>query len=262
MNKIIVNDDKVKINTDKKLDVDLIVKQDIFDITKIKIQVLKDTSLMIEYKSDDKSKIDIEINIDAYVNFKLYELREEKDIKVQYRYELNEYSNVLVNKFYDCNKVKELDIIYLNGENAEINYNFNTISKDKQDIDIVVYHNHMNTISNLNNKAVNILNGSTTFNITGSVYNTITDCIVNQNNRIINLNDKKSTINPILLIDENDVEANHSALIGKFSKEEIFYLMSRGIDYDTAINLLVKGFLYIDILDDNRLNKIIDKYWR
>ena len=94
------------------------------------------------------------------------------------------------------------------------------------------------------------------------MYNTITDCVVNQNNRIINLNDKKSTINPILLIDENDVEANHAALIGKFSKEEVFYLMSRGIDYDSAINLLVKGFLYIDIKDDERINKIIDKYWR
>ena len=227
MNKIIVNNDLVELQTNSLLNIDVYERQDIFDVTKIKINVLKDTSLMIEYNSNEKSKIDIEINIKKDVHFNLFELKEGNEIKVQYKYNLEEYSNVLVNKFYDVTILKELDIINLNGELSEINYNFNTISKDKQNIDIVVYHNHKNTISNLNNKAVNILDGSTTFNITGSVYNTITDCIINQNNRIINLNDKKCVINPILLIDENDVEANHSALIGKFSKEELFYLMSR-----------------------------------
>ena len=231
MNKIIVNDEKINLDINSSLNIKVKEKQDIFDVRKIEIEVLKDTSLMIEYNTSNKSKLDILIKINKDINFKLYEL-------------------------------KELDIIYLNGENSEINYNFNTISKAKQNVDIVVYHNNKNTISNLNNKAVTIKAGSMKFNVTGAVYNNITDCVINQNNRIINLNDKRCTINPILLIDENDVEANHSALIGKFSEEELFYLMSRGIDKESALNLLIKGFLYVDIKDDEKLNKIIDKYWR
>ena len=53
-------------------------------------------------------------------------------------------------------------------------------------------------------------------------------CVANQNNRIINLSDNKCEINPNLLIEENDVEANHSAHIGRFSNDEMFYLQSRG----------------------------------
>lgn len=261
MNKIIVSNDIVEYHTNKSLIIDKHDSQNIFDVTKIKIDVLKDTDLTIEYNSIEKSKIDVEINVNSNINFKLFELKEGNEIKVQYKYNVDEYSNVLVNKFYDVTALKELDIIYLNGENAEINYNFNTICKDKQNVDVIVYHNNKNTISTINNKAVSILNGSMTFNITGSVYNNITDCIINQNSRIINLNDKKCTINPILLIDENDVEANHSALIGKFSDTELFYLMSRGIDYKNALNLLTKGFLHLDV-NSKKIDKIIDKYWR
>ena len=262
MNKIIVSGDKVTLDTNSSLDINVIPKQDIFDITKIEISVLKSTSLIMEYNNKDESKIDICIKVKENRNLKLYELRCEEKVKVQYKYYLDTNSNTLVNKFYNCNKVKELDIIYLNGENAEINYNYNSISKDKQDLDIVVYHTCKNTISNLNNKAVNFLNGKTKFNVTGIVYNGIKNCIINQNNRIINLNDKKCTINPILIIDENDVEANHSALIGKFSDNELFYLMSRGITEEKALNLLIKGFLNVDIKNKNKLDEIINMYWR
>lgn len=262
MNKLIVNGDEITSDINKTINVNIKEKTDIYDVTKIEIEVLKNTELVIEYINTGITKLDINIKVLKNVEFKLYELREENEIKVQYKYYLEEFSNMLVNKFYDCNKIKELVLIYLNGINSEINYNFNTISKDKQKIDLMVYHNNKNTISNITNKAVNMLNGSTTFNITGLVYNKINDCIINQNNRIINLNDKKCTINPILLIDENDVEANHSAIIGKFSDKELFYLMSRGINKEKALNLLIKGFLAIDIKSKNKIKKIIDKYWR
>ena len=70
-------------------------------------------------------------------------------------------------------------------------------------------------------------------------------------------------IKPNLFIDENDVVANHSALIGTFKDDEIFYLMSRGLDKKDAENLLTKGFLlkgvtyYKEVLEN-----IINKYWR
>ncbi|OIK99040.1 hypothetical protein ATW86_05740 [Oenococcus oeni] len=54
--------------------------------------------------------------------------------------------------------------------------------------------------------------------------------------------------NPILLIDENDVEAGHAASIGRVSPEQLYYLMSRGLTVDRARQLLVKGF-FDDLLD-------------
>lgn len=52
-----------------------------------------------------------------------------------------------------------------------------------------------------------------------------------------------SVIKPNLFIDEYDVDAVHSATIGKFNKNEIFYLMTKGITKEESINLLIKGFL-------------------
>ena len=68
-------------------------------------------------------------------------------------------------------------------------------------------------------------------------------CVCNQENQIINIRDGKSTICPNLLIDNYDVVSNHSAYIGKFSDDKLFYLMSRGISLKDAYKLLLNGFL-------------------
>jgi len=60
------------------------------------------------------------------------------------------------------------------------------------------------------------------------------------------MGDNNSSIKPNLLIDEFNVDARHAATIGKFSEEEIFYLMTKGITKKEAVELLIKGFLRIN----------------
>ena len=53
------------------------------------------------------------------------------------------------------------------------------------------------------------------------------------------LSDKaRSDANPILLIDENEVTAGHAASIGQVDPEDMYYLMSRGLDQETAERLV------------------------
>ena len=88
---------------------------------------------------------------------------------------------------------------------------------------------------------------------------------LNQNNRIINLGNNKSEILPNLYIDCSDVEASHAALIDRFTFEEIFYLQSRGINYNDALKLLIKGFLLSDISDKDLIDyitEIFNSIWR
>ena len=263
MNKIkIINEQIELLESDDKIEVSLSNKLDIFDIIKLNIKILEDTDIEIYYEDIDESKLDVLIEVLDNVTCNLYELKKENDVKVQYKYYLSENTNLYVHKFYDCNSVKELDIIELNGVNANIEYKFHTISKNNQKYDLMVYHNCRNTKSKIINKGVNIKDGSLEFNVTGVVYNGITDCEVDQNNRIITMNNNKCNINPNLLIEENDVIANHSALIGKFNENEIFYLMSRGIKRDDAIKLLTKGFLYDETIFEEDIKNIIDTYWR
>ena len=45
----------------------------------------------------------------------------------------------------------------------------------------------------------------------------------------------------------------------------MFYLLSRGIDYNTALKLLITGFLTSDIKNNKIIKTIIkniEKYWR
>lgn len=260
MNKIKVINNKVELFIeDNALEVDIIDRFEIFDVKKLTIKNNQDTDLEIEYESDD-SKIDLVIEIKENTTFNLFELRHDNKLKAQYQYYLETNSTLNITKFYDVDDIKELDVVELNGENANINYKLKTIANGVQKYDLVLYHHAKNTISNITNNGVN-LTGNINFNVTGIVYNGITDCEINQANRIVTFNDQKCVINPKLLIDENDVVANHSALIGKFSEDELFYLQSRGITYNEAITLLVKGFLLED-LQDERLNKILEKYWR
>ena len=118
-------------------------------------------------------------------------------------------------------------------------------------------HNMKNTISNIKNNLVNV-SGTSSIQISSSVDKNITDCTCNQFNRIINLTNNKCEIRPILYIDNDLVDANHSALIGDFEEDEIFYLESRGIDKSNAYNLLIKGFLNSGLDDEDLKKKIED----
>ena len=68
-----------------------------------------------------------------------------------------------------------------------------------------------------------------------------------------------------MYIDLNDVEARHGSVIGRFNDEEIFYLMSRGIDYNNSIKLLVRGYIFSNLVMDmdsmTKITNIINKYW-
>ena len=49
--------------------------------------------------------------------------------------------------------------------------------------------------------------------------------------------------NPVLLIDEDEVKANHAASVGQVNAEQIHYMMSRGITREETMRLLIYGFL-------------------
>lgn len=134
-------------------------------------------------------------------------------------------------------------VINLNGENAEVEYHYSTINYDDHKYKIDVNHNNSKTISNIYNHGINVFDNKLDFDITGNVLNKSGKCECNQKNQILNIKDGKSTILPKLLIDNYDVVSSHSAYIGKFKDEILFYLMSRGISEKVSYDLLIKSFL-------------------
>lgn len=181
------------------------------------------------------------INIDIMENMYLYVLEFGQNIKNKIVYNLRENSRVIVNKIVvDCS-----DSVYinLNGENANITYNTSIINKFNNVYFQKIDHNFQNTVSYVNNHAINIENNDFTFDIDAKVFNNSDNCKTNQDNKIINFGTGKNEIKPNLLIDNNLIDANHSAYIGNFDKKGIFYLETRGISKEQIKELLTLGFL-------------------
>ncbi len=266
MNKIkIVNDNLEQVNVGKNIQIEYYHKECLFSINEIKINVVKTCNLEIEIDLKQESKLNINLNISNNSHLNLTVLTKGQTGKIQYEYSLGKNSTCDVLKFHALKSIKEMIKVNLNGLNSCFNYNFKSIATSKETYDFYIFHNSKNTNSNIKNNSVCISSGNIIYQVSSFVPKDVTGCIVNQSNRIINLTNNKCEIKPNLYIDCNDVEASHSALIGKFSDDELFYLQSRGIDYNSALNLLIKGFLTSDVLNKkvlNNINKKIDKYWR
>lgn len=158
-------------------------------------------------------------------------------------FNLDEDAYLEINKIYDLADIWEEVTINLNGENSKVLYNFSTLAHTNQTFIININHNNKNTISNVYNHGVVINDSRLYFEVNSVVKKGYTNSMLNQESRIITMGDNYSEIKPNLLIDEYDVNARHAAIIGKFNKEDIFYLMSKGIPYEKANELLIIGFL-------------------
>ena len=256
MNKLHIKNNKI-IKQDIDSSIKISIKEGIYDILKIELHILKDTTLeFIDFS--DTSKLDIKIYVDSNITFNLYEGRNAKKSKIQNKFYVQENSVVNVERLYQIKHAKQLDLIFLNETNAMVNINFINVALDQGKYDIISYHNACKTKFIIKNRGVTLKKGSLSYHVTGIVYNGTKGCVVDQNNRILTLNDEKNLIKPVLLIEEEDVIANHSAYIGSIKPEELFYLTSRGLSSSEATNLIVKG--YIQTTNDS-LQNIVDVNW-
>ena len=263
MNIIIIDNNKVTLKIKKReIKCDYSIGESIFEISKFNIEILKDTELEINILKDD-FKADFNINILDNINSNINIFESLEKSKIRFNYNLGVDSFLKVNKINDSNNTKELVLFNLNGENANVDYNFKSVGKTQENYDLIINHNAKKTISNIKNNVINI-SGSIMIQVSTYIKKGYVGSIADQSNKIINLNNKKCDIKPNLFIDEYDSVANHSAYIGKFDYDSLFYLMSRGLTKEKTEYLLTKGLLLSDIEGDSniiKINEIINKYW-
>ena len=130
------------------------------------------------------------------------------------------------------------------GSHADMKVVVLSRGKQTQGIDSRVTNYGCNSIGNILQHGVILEKGTLTFNGIGHIIKGAKGADAQQESRVLMLSDKaRSDANPILLIDENDVTAGHAASIGQVDPEDMYYLMSRGLDQATAERLVVRGFL-------------------
>ena len=131
-----------------------------------------------------------------------------------------------------------------NGSHAELKVVAASSGRQIQGIDTRVTNYGNNSIGHILQHGVILERGTLTFNGIGHIIKGAKGADAQQESRVLMLSDKaRSDANPILLIDENEVTAGHAASIGQVDPEDMYYLMSRGIDKETAERVVIRGFL-------------------
>lgn len=131
-----------------------------------------------------------------------------------------------------------------NGSHAELKVVAASSGRQIQGIDTRVTNYGNNSIGHILQHGVILERGTLTFNGIGHIIKGAKGADAQQESRVLMLSDKaRSDANPLLLIDENEVTAGHAASIGQVDPEDMYYLMSRGIDKETAERLVIRGFL-------------------
>lgn len=203
---------------------------------------------LIEFIESDNVNIEININDNLCIN--LFEYSCLEDVTLKQTYNLGKKSSLILNKFYNNTNTLEQVEINLNGEGSNIKYNFSSVSSNNDKYTININHLNKNTSSDIFNRTVAKNNSSNIFDINSYVENGIKDCYLNQQTKIISLRESNNKINPNMFIGEASTTGIHSSTIGTINEEDIFYLMSRGIDYETAIKLIIKGMIISNINPD------------
>ena len=97
---------------------------------------------------------------------------------------------------------------------------------------------------NISNNVVCLDNADFSMNVIGKIEKGAKRSKCHQKNRCLTFEKPKSSkILPVLLIDENDVEASHSLSSGTIDEDVLFYMNSRGLSKKDALKLLLVSYL-------------------
>lgn len=144
------------------------------------------------------------------------------------------------------------------GERSNLVFNYSVLNSSNSSNQIKINHEASKTTALLKNHGFSNNYANLIFDVSAYINKEANKCVSHQDNQIIENENSLSQINPNLYIDNYDVDASHSAYVGEFKENELFYLMSRGLDLEMSKFLLLKSFL---IGSFDLEEKIQEKYY-
>ncbi len=266
MNKILVNNDY------KDNDVNLEIKENVDYHITIAKQL---ENLMINVTSEVKNrvfinydlsvgKINYTINLANNANTEIVFLQHIDEVVNDFEVNLSTGSELNFFVVDISKKSKNNIVVNLNEDNASCEVRTTTIcsASNQNNFDITTNHLSKATYSNCVSRAVAFKEASYTNRTVGFIEKGMSHSKCHQDTKAI-IFDKSASAqcDPVLLIDEYDVEASHAAAVGQINSDDLYYLQSRGLTYEECVSLLVHGFI-IGVLepisDEDIKNMLID----
>lgn len=165
-----------------------------------------------------------------------------------------------INSFQD--DLNDLSVALL-GENASSKVKTVAIAKNaKKFFSVRIDHFAKNSFGRIVNHGVGLEDSRLIINGFGKIHKSCNGSDNYQKSKIMTLSDSaRVEANPILLIDEYDVVASHAASVSNVDENQLYYLMSRGINNELGKVLLIKGFLksIINEIENNEIKEEFEK---
>jgi Fe-S cluster assembly protein SufD len=195
-------------------------------------------NMMIELVAKENSEIDFS---------SLDELNEHSHTYFKRRADIGRDAHVewAVGIMNDGDTVGDMDSELL-GEGGYANSKMIAVTTGEQKVGINnrVTNRGKHTTGLINQRGVILEDSELIFNGIGQIIHGAHGSKADQQNRVLIMSPQaRGDANPILLIDENDVEAGHAASVGPVDPHQMYYLMSRGIPRPQAQRMVIRGFL-------------------
>ncbi|MCH3922758.1 Fe-S cluster assembly protein SufD [Limosilactobacillus sp.] len=195
-------------------------------------------NMMIELIAKENSEIDFS---------SLDELNEHSHTYFKRRADIGRDAHVewAVGIMNDGDTVGDMDSELL-GEGGYANSKMIAVTTGEQKVGINnrVTNRGKHTTGLINQRGVILEDSELIFNGIGQIIHGAHGSKADQQNRVLIMSPQaRGDANPILLIDENDVEAGHAASVGPVDPHQMYYLMSRGIPRPQAQRMVIRGFL-------------------
>lgn len=214
-----------------------------------------------EFKNDGSYSLEVEnLSKDVYLviseNVKIILNLLGKNTSLNFHIRILENASLVMNNLVVEGNINiNVDLVE---EMADFNLNYSILSSKNSNNQITINHKVSKTKALLKNHGFSMNKAKLIFDVNAYIGKGVSKCISKQDNQIIENDDSLSQINPNLYIENYDVEASHSAYVGEFREDELFYLMSRGITLEDSKFLLLKSFL---IGSFNLEEKVQEKYY-
>lgn len=222
----------------------------------VKIESNCNLTMIIDLRDAIKDGVAYDLSLDiapnSHVSYVLLSETTQQDIAINQSVDISKDAKVhFISAFLSESLQANLNV-KLNGEGSNVMMNAIAVSSNNQSqvIDVHMTHYAPHSFADMYNIGIANDQGRIVLNGVEKIEQGMTQANAFQTLKGIILSDKAIVeVNPILLIDEYDVQAGHGATIGKIEENQLYYLQSRGLTRDEAEKLIINGYIK-PILDE------------
>ena len=232
------------------------------DVKEQDIDIREDTNLLLIFEDEYRQPNTININIDENTVLNITTYTNSKTSLSNIK--INTKKNSKINHFnITLQAKKQKSIVYLETQSTYNNYTTNHSHNSNCILENNIYHLDNNSHSNTQIKSIASNNSQIQTSVLINIPNQAHNSTGNQKLKGILLDEQSQIINkPNLEIKNNDITCSHSASITQIDEKCLFYLNTRGLDKNQALNMLIESNFHETInkiLSTKQKQTIIEK---